>query len=85
MIVLQIDELEIRLTEVKLELFNNYKKTVKKISDVQNEEEYNDHDYIENTESQDADGEIGYVQKVTNYVKTKTNYVDVCVSTYCDI
>ncbi|KAF3424864.1 hypothetical protein E2986_05590 [Frieseomelitta varia] len=58
-----IDELESRLTEVKLELFNNYKKTIKKISDLQNEEEYNDHDYIENTESQDVDGEIRYVQK----------------------
>lgn len=54
---------------MKLELFNNYKKTMKKISDMQNEEEYNDHDYIENTESQDVDGDIGYVQKVTNYVK----------------
>ncbi|OAD54534.1 hypothetical protein WN48_06643 [Eufriesea mexicana] len=59
----EIDELESRLTEVKLELFNNYKKTIKKISDIQNEEEYNDHDYIENTESQDTDGEIKYMQK----------------------
>ncbi|XP_076756055.1 uncharacterized protein LOC143426465 [Xylocopa sonorina] len=59
----EIDELENRLTEVKLELFSNYKKTIKKLSDVQNEEEYNDHDYIENTESQDTDGEIKFVLK----------------------
>lgn len=45
-----MDELETRLTEIKLELFNNYKRTVKKLSNIfQNEEEYNDHDYIDNT------------------------------------
>lgn len=66
---MQIDELESRLLEVKLELFNNYKKTIKKISDIQNEEEYNDHDYIENTESQDTDVEIKYIQKVINETK----------------
>lgn len=49
----EVDELENRLTEVKLELFNNYKRTVKRLSDLfQNEEEYNDHDYIDNAESQ---------------------------------
>lgn len=58
----EIDELEARLGEVKLELFNNYKKTIKKISDIiQNEEEYNDHDYIENVEGQDNQAE--YVQR----------------------
>lgn len=62
---MQIDELENRLSEIKLELFNNYKKTIKKLSDIQNEEEYNDHDYIENIESQDTDGEIKYITKVT--------------------
>lgn len=61
---MQIDELENRLSEIKLELFNNYKKTIKKLSDIQNEEEYNDHDYIENIESQDTDGEIKYITKV---------------------
>ncbi|XP_076680788.1 uncharacterized protein LOC143375490 isoform X3 [Andrena cerasifolii] len=59
----EIDELESRLAEVKLEIFNNYKKTVKKLSDMQNEEEYNDHDYIENLESQGADLEVRYVEK----------------------
>ncbi|CAK9813817.1 Zinc finger protein 235 [Anthophora plagiata] len=59
----EIDELESRLTEVKVELFNNYKKTIKKIADIQNEEEYNDHDYIENTESQGTDVEMKYSQK----------------------
>lgn len=37
---------------------------MKKVSDMQNEEEYNDHDYIENTESQDM--EIKYLEKVNN-------------------
>ncbi|KAG7210531.1 hypothetical protein KM043_012051 [Ampulex compressa] len=71
----EIDELENRLTEVKLELFNNYKKTVKKISDmIQNEEEYNDHDYIENTEGTEAT--IKYTQKLNknaSYDKKTTN------------
>lgn len=50
-----MDELETRLTEIKLELFNNYKRTVKKLSNIfHNEEEYNDHDYIDNTESQNT-------------------------------
>lgn len=31
---------------------------------MQNEEEYNDHDYIENLESQGADLEVRYVEKV---------------------
>ncbi|XP_078035837.1 uncharacterized protein LOC144469440 [Augochlora pura] len=59
----EVDELETRLTEVKVELFNNYKRTVQKISDLQNEEEYNDHDYIENTESQGTDVELKYEEK----------------------
>ncbi|XP_076620715.1 uncharacterized protein LOC143341634 isoform X2 [Colletes latitarsis] len=62
----EIDDLESRLTEVKLELFNNYKKTVTKISDLQNEEEYNDHDYMESTESQGADMEVKYSQIMIN-------------------
>ncbi|XP_076644623.1 uncharacterized protein LOC143354426 [Halictus rubicundus] len=57
----EVDELESRLTEVKLELFNNYKRTVQKVSDMRNEEDYNDHDYIENTESQDT--ELKYTEK----------------------
>lgn len=66
------------MTEVKVELFNNYKKTIKKISDVQNEEEYNDHDYIENienietvenTESQGTDVDMKYAQRVINKIQ----------------
>lgn len=41
---------------------------------MQNEEEYNDHDYIENTESQNIDGEIRYIQKVMNKVKASYTY-----------
>ncbi|EZA61757.1 hypothetical protein DMN91_004497 [Ooceraea biroi] len=49
----EVDEIENRLAELKLELFNNYRSTVKKLTDMfQNEEEYNDHDYTENAESQ---------------------------------
>ncbi|XP_017875013.1 zinc finger protein 714-like [Ceratina calcarata] len=59
----EVDELENRLTEVKVELYSNYKKTIKQLSDEQNEEEFNDHDYIENMDSQDADGEIKYADK----------------------
>ncbi|XP_072761012.1 uncharacterized protein [Anoplolepis gracilipes] len=52
----EVDELETRLTEIKLELFNSYKRTVKKLSNIfHNEEEYNDHDYIDNTDSQNID------------------------------
>lgn len=51
-----MDELENKLTEIKLELCNNYKKTVgvkQLLCDMlQSEEEYNDHDYTDNTESQ---------------------------------
>lgn len=62
----EIDELETRLVEVKIELFNNYKRTVKKISDLmQTEEEYNDHDYIENAELQAADANVKYTQKIS--------------------
>lgn len=49
---------------MKSEIFNNYKKTIKKLSDMQNEEEYNDHDYIENTEIQGTDMEVKYIEKV---------------------
>lgn len=45
---------------MKVELYNNYKKTIKQLTDEQNEEEFNDHDYIENMDSQDAVGEIKY-------------------------
>lgn len=49
----QVDELENRLLEIKQELYNNYQKTITKISDLsKNEEEYNDHDYINNIENQ---------------------------------
>lgn len=50
-----MDELQSKLTEIKMELCNNYKKTieVKKLCDIlQSEEDYNDHDYADNSESQ---------------------------------
>ncbi|XP_032667216.1 zinc finger protein 676-like isoform X2 [Odontomachus brunneus] len=51
----EFDELQNRIAEIKLDLFNNYKKTVKELSDMfQNEEEYNDHDYADNAENQSA-------------------------------
>lgn len=53
----EVDELESKLTEIRMELCNNYKKTeeVKKLCAIlQNEEEYNDHDYTDNTESQNT-------------------------------
>lgn len=49
-----MDELESKLIEIKMELCNNYKKTIKikKLCNIQIEEDYNDHDYTDNTESQ---------------------------------
>lgn len=45
--------------EIKIELFNNYKKAVKKSSNTfHNDEEYNDHDYTDNTESQSTVVEV---------------------------
>jgi len=52
-----VDELENKLTKIKTELYKNYKKTteVKKLCDIlQNDEEYNDHDYTDSTGSQSA-------------------------------
>nr|XP_050856936.1 zinc finger protein 724-like [Vespula vulgaris]XP_050856943.1 zinc finger protein 724-like [Vespula vulgaris]XP_050856953.1 zinc finger protein 724-like [Vespula vulgaris] len=55
----EVDELENRLLEIKQELYNNYQKTVTKISDLsKNEEEYNDHDYINNIENQTIEIEL---------------------------
>lgn len=65
----EVDELESKLTEIKMELCNNYKKTieVKKLCDIlQNEEDYNDHDYTDNTESQST--LIEEVQENKDYV-----------------
>ncbi|XP_011157841.1 zinc finger protein 2 homolog [Solenopsis invicta] len=53
----EVDELESKLIQIKMELCNNYKKTieVKKLCDIlQSEEDYNDHDYTDNTESQNT-------------------------------
>lgn len=56
-----MDELENRVAEVRLELSNNYKKTLKKLSHLfQNEEEYNDHDYADNAESQSTVAEVKF-------------------------
>ncbi|XP_071553122.1 uncharacterized protein [Temnothorax nylanderi] len=56
----EVDELESKLTEVKMELCNNYKKTieVKKLCDILQNEDYNDHDYTDNTESQHTIEEV---------------------------
>lgn len=55
----QVDELENRLLEIKQELYNNYQKTITKLSDLsKNEEEYTDHDYINNIENQAMEIEL---------------------------
>ncbi|XP_046602152.1 zinc finger protein 300 isoform X1 [Neodiprion pinetum] len=53
----EIDELEGRLAEVKLEIFTNYKRTIGKVSNIiyPEEEDYNDHDYLENPETQSSE------------------------------
>ncbi|KMQ92511.1 putative zinc finger protein 484 isoform x1 [Lasius niger] len=69
----EVDELETRLTEIKLELFNNYKRTVKKLSNIfQNEEEYNDHDYIDNTIESQNIGETEDMQTDKDYTPDDT-------------
>lgn len=46
------DELQTKLTSIKQEIYNLYKNTLTKFSkNTLPEEEYNDHDYIETTES----------------------------------
>lgn len=67
-----MDELENKLTEIKLELCNNYKKTieVKQLCDIlQDKEDYNDHDYTDNTESQST------IIEVKCHIKLEINYV----------
>lgn len=55
----EVDELENRLLVIKQELYNNYQKTITKISDIsKNEEEYNDHDYVNNIENQTMEVEM---------------------------
>lgn len=53
----EVDELENRLAEIKVELFANYKRTTRKLSNVvyQDEEEFNDHDYTENPDIQSSE------------------------------
>lgn len=51
----QYDELQSKVSTIKLKLFNSYKDTLKEFSDLfQTEEEYNEHDYADNAESQNA-------------------------------
>lgn len=76
---MQIDELESRLAEIKLEIFTNYKRTVRKVSNIvyqEDEEEFNDHDYIENPEIQNSDfsGNTRHNQKLKkkNFSSKKT-------------
>ncbi|XP_012530805.1 zinc finger protein 431 [Monomorium pharaonis] len=69
----EVDELENKLSQIKMELCNNYKKTieVKKLRDIlQNEEDCNDHDYTDNTESQST--LITEVQEEKDYVQEET-------------
>ncbi|XP_011256418.1 zinc finger protein 431 isoform X1 [Camponotus floridanus] len=69
----EVDELETRLTEIKLELFNNYKKTVKKLPNIlYNEEEYNDHDYIDSTENNDETEERDDVRNDKDFTPDDT-------------
>ncbi|KAL0114616.1 hypothetical protein PUN28_011724 [Cardiocondyla obscurior] len=66
----EISELEGKLDEIKIEICKNYKKTVevKKLCDIlQNDEDYNDHDYTDNTESQSSTV-IEEVQENKNYI-----------------
>ncbi|KAG5325811.1 ZN235 protein, partial [Pseudoatta argentina] len=50
----EADELKNKVTKLKTELCNSYKKTIEvhKLCDIFQNEEYNDHDYTDNTESQ---------------------------------
>ncbi|XP_011640316.1 zinc finger protein 676-like [Pogonomyrmex barbatus] len=69
----EVDELENKLHEIKIDLRSNYKKTieVKKLCDIlQNEEEYNDHDYTDNADNQST--VIEEIQKTKN-IKIKRN------------
>ncbi|XP_012265939.1 zinc finger protein ZFP2-like isoform X2 [Athalia rosae] len=64
----EVDELESRLAEVKLEIYTNYKRTAQKLANAvhQDEEECNDHDYVENLDIQasESPGNPKFKQKV---------------------
>ena len=50
--MLQVDALECRMSEIKSDIFNSYKQTIKKVSEsFSNDEEYNDHDYLDSSET----------------------------------
>ena len=54
--MLQVDALECRMSELKCDIFNNYKQTIKKLSEsFLNNEEYNDHDYLDASEMADQE------------------------------
>ncbi|XP_014601679.1 PREDICTED: zinc finger protein 2 homolog [Polistes canadensis] len=72
----EIDELENRLLEIKQELFNNYQKTITKITDLsKNDEEYNDHDYINNLEGETMEVELKD-DEISNPLNYKENERD---------
>ncbi|XP_034934486.1 zinc finger protein 568-like [Chelonus insularis] len=48
----EYDELQNRTSEIKKEVLNNYNRTMKKITELHAEEEYNDHDYIDHDDNQ---------------------------------
>lgn len=72
----EIDELENRLLEIKQELFNNYQKTITKITNLsKNDEEYNDHDYINNLEGETMEVELKD-DEISNELNYKENEKD---------
>lgn len=63
--MLQVDALECRMSEIKCDIFNSYKQTIRKVSEsFSNDEEYNDHDYLDTSETA--------IQEITD-VKTNSN------------
>ena len=57
-LILQYDELEDRMADIRFEILTNYEKTIKKVlPNVQIQEEYNDHDYTEPTAGHTAESE----------------------------
>ncbi|XP_015592351.1 zinc finger protein 37 [Cephus cinctus] len=71
----EVDELETRLSEIRLEIFTNYKRTIAKISGVpQGDDECNDHDYVDNSELQNTgDPTVKFSQKLKKkIVEVKT-------------
>ncbi|XP_033210509.1 zinc finger protein 585A-like isoform X2 [Belonocnema kinseyi] len=61
----EVDALECRMSEIKCDICNSYKQTIKKVAEsFSNDEEYNDHDYLDTSETA--------IQEITD-VKTNSN------------